>query len=181
MLDGAFQGGVQVAITWAIAVVQHVISHAGFHEEDDVERGLLATDTDVHITLPNTNFNPRTGSSAGGAVCANLLGDVLGFLGMEPVQGCAVTGGINLRGEILPVGGLIEKLEAASRVGCRLVLAPTVTVEATKKILTGPLKEYADRVLVPVNTIMDVLRHVATGEEKAFPHLLPFTHSIPPH
>ena len=75
---------------------------------------------DFHIHVPDGAV-PKDGPSAGGAMCVSLLS----ALTDTPVNSnVAMTGEITLRGEILPIGGLKEKLLAALRGGIDIVLIP---------------------------------------------------------
>ncbi len=75
---------------------------------------------DFHIHVPE-GATPKDGPSAGGAMCVSLVSALTGI----PVRAnVAMTGEITLRGEILPIGGLKEKLLAALRGGIEIVLIP---------------------------------------------------------
>jgi ATP-dependent Lon protease len=75
---------------------------------------------DLHIHVPE-GATPKDGPSAGAAMCIALVS----VLTQIPVRSdVAMTGEITLRGEILPIGGLKEKLLAALRGGIRIVLIP---------------------------------------------------------
>ena len=77
-------------------------------------------DSDLHIHVPEGAV-PKDGPSAGIAMCTALVSTLTGI----PVRATvAMTGEITLRGEILPVGGLKEKLLAALRGGIETVLIP---------------------------------------------------------
>jgi ATP-dependent Lon protease len=105
---------------------------------------------DIHIHVPE-GATPKDGPSAGVAMTTALVSVLTGI----PVRAnVAMTGEITLRGEVLPIGGLKEKLLAAHRGGIKLVLIPEENVK--------DLAEIPDNVknnieIVPVRWIDKVL------------------------
>jgi ATP-dependent Lon protease len=86
---------------------------------------------DFHIHLPE-GATPKDGPSAGIAICTALVSV---FTGIPVRADVAMTGEITLRGEVLPIGGLKEKLLAAHRGGIKTVLIPE---ENTKDLADIP-------------------------------------------
>ncbi|MCJ7453688.1 MAG: endopeptidase La [Steroidobacteraceae bacterium] len=106
---------------------------------------------DVHIHVPE-GATPKDGPSAGVGMCTALVS----ALTRSPVRSdVAMTGEITLRGEVLPIGGLKEKLLAAHRGGIRTVLIPDENVKDLAEIpdnITGNLE------IKPVKWIDEVLQ-----------------------
>ena len=110
---------------------------------------------DVHIHVPE-GATPKDGPSAGVGMCTALVSALTSI----PVKSdVAMTGEITLRGEILPIGGLKEKLLAAHRGGISTVLIPH---ENEKDLVEIP-KNIKDKLtIVPVKWIDQVLEHALT-------------------
>jgi ATP-dependent Lon protease len=119
---------------------------------------------DVHIHVPE-GATPKDGPSAGVGMCTALVSALTDI----PVKGgIAMTGEITLRGEVLPIGGLKEKLLAAHRGGITTVLIPH---ENEKDLVEIP-KNIKDKLdIVPVKWIDQVLevalQHVPVPEAKS--------------
>ena len=117
---------------------------------------------DLHIHLPE-GATPKDGPSAGIGICTALVSALTGI----PVRAdVAMTGEITLRGEVLPIGGLKEKLLAAHRGGIRLVLIPEENVKDLTEIpdnIKGELE------ILPVKWIDQVLELALERKPVALP------------
>ncbi len=107
---------------------------------------------DLHIHIPEGAV-PKDGPSAGITMATAMLSAITG----TPVKAnVAMTGEITLRGRVLPIGGLKEKLLAAKSAGIEKVLIPSenqADVAEMDKEITQGLE------IVPVNTMEEVLKH----------------------
>ncbi len=117
---------------------------------------------DIHIHLPE-GATPKDGPSAGIALCTAMVSVLTDI----PVRAdVAMTGEITLRGEVLPIGGLKEKLLAAHRGGIKTVLIPQ---ENTKDLVDIPdnIKNKLD--IHPVRWIDQVLEMALERKPKPLP------------
>ena len=107
---------------------------------------------DVHVHVPE-GATPKDGPSAGVGMCTALVSALTDI----PVKAdVAMTGEITLRGEVLPIGGLKEKLLAAHRGGLETVLIP----QENEKDLVEIPKNIKDKLtIVPVKWIDEVMQH----------------------
>jgi ATP-dependent Lon protease len=113
----------QESIQAALSVVRKRSKQLGIAED-------FYQKSDLHIHLPE-GATPKDGPSAGAAICTALASALTGI----PVRAdVAMTGEITLRGEVLPIGGLKEKLLAAVRGGIKLALIPEENVKDLAEI-----------------------------------------------
>ncbi|MCD7824491.1 MAG: endopeptidase La [Clostridiaceae bacterium] len=107
--------------------------------------------TDIHIHVPE-GATPKDGPSAGITLFTALSSLIL----EKPVKKqLAMTGELSLRGEVLPIGGLPEKLMAAQRAGVKTVLIPQKNVEDLEEIPEEIRKKLT---IIPVGKIQEVAR-----------------------
>ena len=117
---------------------------------------------DVHIHMPE-GATPKDGPSAGIGMCTALVS----ALTRIPVRSdVAMTGEITLRGEVLPIGGLKEKLLAAQRGGIQLVIIPD---ENTKDLVEIPDNIKGKLDIRPVRWIDEVLQLALTRQPVPLP------------
>jgi len=140
-LGDVMQESIQAALTVVRARAQALGIAPDFHETRD-----------IHIHVPE-GATPKDGPSAGIAMCT-VLASVLTNI---PVRSdVAMTGEITLRGEVLRIGGLKEKLLAAHRGGIKTVLIPADNERDLKDI---PDNIQQDLVIKPVKWIDQVLEY----------------------
>ncbi|MHB9100179.1 MAG: endopeptidase La [Sulfuricella sp.] len=127
---------------------------------------------DVHIHLPE-GATPKDGPSAGIAITTAMVSILTGI----PVRAdVAMTGEITLRGEVLPIGGLKEKLLAAHRGGIKTVLIPHENVKDLVEIPDN-IKNRLD--IHPVKWIDEVLAYALERKPEALPEVVTAT-PMPP-
>jgi ATP-dependent Lon protease len=118
-LGDVMQESIQAATTVVRSRSQMLGIPANYHEKHD-----------VHIHVPE-GATPKDGPSAGIAMCTALVSVLTGI----PVRAdVAMTGEITLRGEVLPIGGLKEKLLAARRGGIKTVVIPKENERDLKEV-----------------------------------------------
>jgi ATP-dependent Lon protease len=118
---------------------------------------------DIHVHVPEGAI-PKDGPSAGIGMCTALVSVLTGI----PVRAdVAMTGEITLRGEVLPIGGLKEKLLAARRGGIKTVLIPEENQRDLKDI---PDNVQEDLDIRPVRWIDEVLEVALTHMPEALPN-----------
>ncbi|MFZ2004334.1 MAG: endopeptidase La [Stellaceae bacterium] len=111
---------------------------------------------DIHVHVPE-GATPKDGPSAGVGMVTSIVSVLAGI----PVKrDLAMTGEITLRGRVLPIGGLKEKLLAALRGGLKTVLIPA---ENEKDLAEIPDNVKKGLKIIPVNTADEVLMHALAG------------------
>ena len=130
----------------AQTVFSFLLSHADFLGIDRKEM----LENKVHIHLPD-GATPKDGPSAGVALLCAIASL---FNGRSVRASLAMTGEITLRGQVLPVGGIKEKLLAAHRYGRKEVIIPAANWMDLEEI---PDEVLSDLKLFPVQTMVEVL------------------------
>jgi ATP-dependent Lon protease len=140
-LGDVMQESVHAALTVVRARAARLGIDKEFHQKHD-----------IHVHVPE-GATPKDGPSAGVGMCTAIVSALTGIAVKSDV---AMTGEITLRGEVLPIGGLKEKLLAAHRGGIKTVVIPEENVKDLADIpdnIKGKLN------IEPVRWIDDVLKH----------------------
>lgn len=134
----------------------------------------FAADRDIHIHVP-AGATPKDGPSAGITLATALASALSG----RPVRhNVAMTGEITLRGRILPIGGLKEKVIAAHRAGIDTVLVPSenqrdaaelpaTVLKRVRLIYVQEMSEVFDQALLPARVAADAVTAGLAGERLA--------------
>jgi len=142
---GSLGDVMQESIHAALTVVRSRAANIGIDKEFHQKH-------DIHVHVPE-GATPKDGPSAGIGMCTAIVSALTGI----PVRSdVAMTGEITLRGEVLPIGGLKEKLLAAHRGGIKTVVIPSENVKDLAEIpdnIKGKLN------IEPVRWIDEVFKH----------------------
>jgi ATP-dependent Lon protease len=112
----------------------------------------MLRDREIHVHVPE-GATPKDGPSAGIAMCTTIVSVLTGI----PVKrSVAMTGEVTLRGRVLPIGGLKEKLLAALRGGIETVLIPQENIKDLEEIPENVKKGLT---IIPVSHVDEVLMH----------------------
>ncbi|PMH41877.1 endopeptidase La [Vibrio sp. 10N.286.49.B3] len=139
-LGDVMQESIQTAMTVVRSRAEQLGINADFYEKRD-----------IHVHAPE-GATPKDGPSAGTAISTALVSTLTG----NPVRAdVAMTGEITLRGEVLKIGGLKEKILAAHRGGIKTILIPKDNERDLEEIADDVI---ADLEVIPVQWIEDVLK-----------------------
>jgi len=150
-LGGVMQESIQAALTVVRSRANFLGTAKNYFDKHD-----------IHIHVPE-GATPKDGPSAGISMCTALVSVLTNI----PVRSnFAMTGEITLRGEVLPVGGIKEKLLAAHRGGIKNVIIPAENVKDLKEIPDNIKK---DLDIKPVRWIDEVLSYALNGYPQRLP------------
>ena len=139
-LGDVMQESIQAALTFVRSRARLLGIPRNFHETND-----------IHVHVPE-GATPKDGPSAGIGMCTAIISVLTGI----PVRAdVAMTGEITRRGQVLPIGGLKEKLLAAHRGGIRIVIIPDENARDLKEI---PDNIKRDLDIRPVKWMDDVMK-----------------------
>ena len=150
-LGDVMKESIQAAMTVVRARAEKLGINSEFHEKRD-----------IHIHVPD-GATPKDGPSAGIAMCTALVSCLTG----NPVRAdVAMTGEISLRGKVLPIGGLKEKLLAAHRGGIKTVLIPKDNVKDLEEIPDNVKENLAIHAVETIDEVLGLaLENPAEGIE----------------
>lgn len=137
----------------AITYIRSIATEYGIEEN-------FISEKDIHLHVPE-GATPKDGPSAGVTIATAILSALL----QKPVKNdVAMTGEITLRGRVLPIGGLKEKLLAANRMGINTVLIPFENERDLSEIddvIKKPLK------IIPVKNVREVFDEALVDEDES--------------
>jgi ATP-dependent Lon protease len=140
-LGDVMKESAEAAVSYVRSRADRLMINKNFHQEND-----------IHIHIPEGAI-PKDGPSAGISMCTSLVS----ALAKRPVyRDLAMTGEITLRGRVLPIGGLKEKILAAHRGGIHKVLIPKENEKDLKDIPKSISRQIE---IVPVEHMDEVLAH----------------------
>ena len=150
------QGTGQVQLTGQLGDVMKESAHAALswvraHADEFSLNSEFHKSLDIHIHVPEGAV-PKDGPSAGVTMATALVSALTGRMVRQDV---AMTGEITLRGRVLPIGGVKEKLLAAYRAGIKTILLPRENKKDLEDVPEHVLKEFE---IILTDTIDDVLR-----------------------
>ena len=146
VLTGQLGDVMQESAKTGISYIRSVADKLGIDED-------FYKDKDLHLHIPE-GATPKDGPSAGVTMCVSLISTLTGIPVRKDV---AMTGEITLRGKVLPVGGIREKVMAAHRAGIRKVLLPK---DNEPDIADIPETVRNEMEFVLLNSVNDALKEV---------------------
>ncbi|MDO5331851.1 MAG: S16 family serine protease, partial [Bacillota bacterium] len=144
-LTGQLGDVMQESAKAAVSYIRANFKQLGITDEEFYKKN------DIHIHIPE-GATPKDGPSAGVTMCTSVIS---ALTGKKIKKDVAMTGEITLRGKILPVGGIKEKVLAAHRMGIKKVLLPT---DCRPDLDELPKSVRNDLKFVFIDTVADALK-----------------------
>lgn len=145
LLTGSLGDVMQESIQAALTVVRRRAARLGIEQD-------FMTKSDLHVHVPE-GATPKDGPSAGVGMCTSLVSALTDI----PVRAeVAMTGEITLRGDVLPIGGLKEKLLAAHRGGIQVVVIPEENVKDLAEIPANIKNKLDIRAVRRIDEVLEI-------------------------
>jgi ATP-dependent Lon protease len=148
------------------------LSYAKAHAEDLGIKSHVFTQNDFHIHIPEGAI-PKDGPSAGVTIVTSLISVCTN---QKVKWDVAMTGEITLRGNVLPVGGVKEKILAAQRAGVKTLILPAAN---KKDLIDIPKKAKRDIQFIFVEEINEVIKHALVKKSAQKPKTISLSGSAP--
>ena len=151
-LTGQMGDVMQESARTGVSYIRSIAEELGIEEE-------FYKNYDMHIHIPEGAV-PKDGPSAGVTMCVAMISSLTGRPARKDI---AMTGEITLRGKVMPVGGIREKVLAAHRAGIKKVLIPR---ECEKDLDEIPEKVREQMEFVLLDTVQDAMEQVLVRNER---------------
>ena len=160
-----------VAFSWAHLNLARVMKRLLPHLDTGSLDGIVNAEADLQVSLADISM-VKDGTSGGLAVVLAILDYFLGDYNIMARAGCSATGEIDLRGRVLPVADLVQKIEQAYCGGCSIIIAPFTQASAIVEDAKGggallaseELRQFVLTSLKPVETVIEAMEFAFTGE-----------------
>jgi len=156
------KGRMQITGKLGDVMQESVKAAKSFVRSKSLEHGIIPPffeKKDFHIHVPE-GATPKDGPSAGIAMVTSIVSSITNIPVKKEI---AMTGEVTITGQVLPIGGLKEKLLAAHRAGVKTVLIPK---ENEKDLVDIPIKVREDIKIIPVESANEVLKLALVKELK---------------
>ncbi len=141
----------------ATAALTYIRSHAA---ELGIQEDIFA-EIDLHVHVPEGSI-PKDGPSAGVSMVSSLVSVITGRTVRSDV---AMTGEITLRGDVLPVGGIGEKVLAALRAGINELVLPVLNEKDVKEIPKEVREGVVFHYVLTIQEVLDIVLEKKAAEE----------------
>lgn len=122
--------------------------------------------SDVSVCVQDIKRLSKSGASLGVAAATAFMVAALGQVagdGIAMKEMVAMSGEVNMRGQLLPVGHIHKKLQAAMQAGCHLLVLPAANAQDVADLTEGDLGQWVRVHVVLASDLLDVLCHAVKG------------------